>query len=151
MDRNSVLRQIAEVLDSSADRTSKARRIAEAVRLAGNYRWVGVYDVGEREIAVIAWSGVGAPAHPRFPATRGLSGHAVSTRRAVVSNDVANDPRYLTAFGSTRSEIIVPVINPGSQRVVGTLDVESEVKGAFTEADRELLEECAGAMARLWL
>ena len=146
-----MLRQIAEVLDSSADRTSKARRIAEAVRLAGNYRWVGVYDVGEREIAVIAWSGVGAPAHPRFPATRGLSGHAVSTRRAVVSNDVANDPRYLTAFGSTRSEIIVPVINPGSQRVVGTLDVESEVKGAFTEADRELLEECAGAMARLWL
>jgi putative methionine-R-sulfoxide reductase with GAF domain len=151
LDRNSVLRQIAEVLDSSADRTSKARRIAEAVRLAGNYRWVGVYDVGELEIAVIAWSGMGAPAHPRFPATLGLSGHAVSTRRAVVSNDVANDPRYLTAFGSTRSEIIVPVINPESQEVVGTLDVESEVKGAFTEADRERLEEYAGAMARLWV
>jgi putative methionine-R-sulfoxide reductase with GAF domain len=151
LDRESVLRQIAEVLDSSADRTSKARRVAEAVRLAGNYRWVGVYDVSELEIAVIAWSGMGAPAHPRFPATLGLSGHAVSTRRAVVSNDVANDPRYLTAFGSTRSEIIVPVINPGSQRVVGTLDVESEVKGAFTETDRERLEECAGAMARLWI
>ncbi len=150
MNKDDVLRRIAEVLNSSADRTAKARRIAEAVRLADNYRWVGIYDVGEREIAVIAWSGAGAPAYPRFPVTSGLSGHAVSTRRAVISNDVANDPRYLTAFGSTQSEIIIPVISPESQKVVGTLDVESDVKGAFTETDRERLEEYARALDRLW-
>lgn len=39
MDGDRVLRQIKEVLDSPADRTSKARRVAEAVRLAGSYRW----------------------------------------------------------------------------------------------------------------
>ena len=121
-----------------------------AATAAGGYRWVGIYDVGDQEIAAIAWSGAGAPAHPRFTVTRGLSGHAVSTRRAVISNDVANDPRYLTAFGSTQSEIIIPVIDPVSQKVVGTLDVESEVKGAFTETDREQLEEYARALVRLW-
>jgi L-methionine (R)-S-oxide reductase len=151
LNNDELLRHIAEVLNSSADRTAKARRIAEAVRLAGNYRWVGIYDVGEREIAAIAWSGMGAPAHPRFPVTQGLSGQAVSTRRAVVSNDVANDPRYLTAFGSTQSEIVIPVTSPESQEVVGTLDVESEVKGAFTEIDRRRLEEYARAIAPLWV
>jgi putative methionine-R-sulfoxide reductase with GAF domain len=142
--------RIAEALNSSADRVEKARRIAEVVRLANNYRWVGIYDVDEREVAVIAWSGPGAPAYPRFPVTRGLSGHAVSSRSTVISNDVANDPRYLTAFGSTQSEIIVPVISSESQKVVGTLDVESDVKGAFTEADRERLEKYARALVRLW-
>jgi putative methionine-R-sulfoxide reductase with GAF domain len=150
LDKNEVLRRITEILDSSADRAEKARSVAEAVRLAGRYRWVGIYDVGEREIAAIAWTGSGAPAHPRFPVTQGLSGHAVSTRRAVISNDVANDPRYLTAFGSTQSEIIIPVISHESQQVVGTLDVESEFKGAFTETDRERLEEYARVLARLW-
>lgn len=150
MNRDSVLRQITDVINSATDRTSKVRRIAEAIRLAGHYRWVGIYDVCEREIAIIAWSGTGAPAHPRFPVTQGLSGHAVSSRSTVISNDVAHDPRYLTAFGSTQSEIIVPIIEPESQRVVGTLDVESERKGAFTEADRERLEEYARALAGLW-
>lgn len=150
MNNHDVLRQITEALNSSDDKTTKAKRIADAIRLAGNYRWVGIYDVGEQEIAVIAWSGKGAPAYPRFPLTQGLSGHAVATRSTVVSNDVTNDPRYLTAFASTQSEIIVPVIDTDSQRVSGTLDIESEAKNTFADADVRKLEEIAQAMLPLW-
>jgi putative methionine-R-sulfoxide reductase with GAF domain len=57
--------------------------------------------------------------------TQGLSGAAVATGRAVVVNDVTADPRYLTAFASTLSEAIVPVVDPGTDTVVGTLDVET--------------------------
>jgi GAF domain-containing protein len=110
LERKNVLQQVTEVLLSSADRAAKARRIADAIRQSGNYRWVGIYEVDEQEIAAIAWSGIGTPAYPRFPVTQGLSGHAVATRSTVISNDVASDPRYLTAFGSTQSEIIVPII-----------------------------------------
>jgi putative methionine-R-sulfoxide reductase with GAF domain len=35
----------------------------------------------------------------------------VATKRAVVVNDVTADPRYLTAFASTLSEAIIPVLN----------------------------------------
>lgn len=90
------------------------------------------------------------PAYPRFPTTRGLSGHAVATRSTVIANDVANDARHLTAFGSTQSEIIVPVLDGDGERVIGTLDVESERKDAFTAADRAFLAACAGAMRPLW-
>ncbi len=139
------------MLNSSAGREEKAGRIADAIRLSGGYRWVGLYDVSATEIANVAWSDPGPPAHPRFPVTHGLSGEAVATGRTVVCNDVGNDPRYLVALGDTRSEIIVPVKLGAAGRVVGTLDVEAERVGAFSDADREFLEECARAAAGLWV
>jgi putative methionine-R-sulfoxide reductase with GAF domain len=52
------------------------------------------------------------------------------------------DPRYLTALGSTRSEIIVPILNDQGE-VVGTIDVESERSNAFDPSTERLLEDCA--------
>ena len=150
MNTDHIRQQITEIIHSPIDRITKAQRIAETIRAADNYRWVGIYDVNDEEIAVIAWSRIGATAYPRFPVTQGLSGQAVASRSTVVSNDVTKDPRYLTAFGSTQSEIIVPVIELRSNRVLGTLDVESEQKVAFTAEDQAELEACARALLGLW-
>jgi len=98
MDWPTMLRRIDNVLASDTGRTAKATQIAALVRQAESYRWVGLYEVTEQEIAVIGWSGPGAPADPRFPVTQGLSGAAVAASRAVVVNDVTADPRYLTAL-----------------------------------------------------
>lgn len=149
MDWPTVLRGIDDVLAGDQGRPEQAVQIAELVREAGSYRWVGLYEVTEQEIAAIGWSGPGAPAYPRFPVTQGLSGAAVAARRAVVVNDVTADPRYLTAFASTLSEAIVPVLDPGTGAVVGTLDVESAERNAFTDADRQALERCAAALTGL--
>jgi GAF domain-containing protein len=111
---------------------------------------VGVYEVTEDEIVNVAFSGPGAPVYPRFPITQGLSGVAVASGETVVAGDVAEDPRYLTAFGSTQSEIIVPVVDGAKRKVVGTIDVESEEKDAFSEADRAALERCAVGVAGLF-
>ena len=150
MDEPRRLDQLGHALRSNDAREAKAVRIAETIRSAGDYRWVGIYEVSGEEIAVIGWSGPEEPAYPRFPITQGLSGTAVTSGEAVVVGDVSTDPRYLTAFGSTRSEIIVPVIEPATRKVVGTIDVESEHKNAFTDADRATLERCATAIAGLF-
>jgi L-methionine (R)-S-oxide reductase len=149
MNWSTVLRGIDEVLASNLSPTDKAVRVAALIRETGRYRWVGLYAVADQEITVIGWSGPGAPAHPRFPVSQGLSGTAVATKRAVVVNDVTADPRYLTAFASTLSEAIIPVLNPDTGTVVGTLDVESGQRDAFTDADRQALERCAAALAGL--
>ena len=150
MDEPRLLDELGRVSRSAEGREAKAKRIAETIRSAGDYRWVGIYEVSDEEVAVIGWSGPGGPAHPRFPITQGLSGTAVSSGETAVVDDVTTDPRYLTAFGSTRSEIIVPVIEPATRKVVGTIDVESEHKNAFTDADRATLERCAAAIAGLF-
>ncbi len=51
------LKRIRSIASGSGDRTERARQVAEVVRSLGNYRWVGLYDVGEEMVSIIAWSG----------------------------------------------------------------------------------------------
>ncbi|MGH9718432.1 MAG: GAF domain-containing protein [Candidatus Acidiferrales bacterium] len=148
---NNVLGQIRMTAASGGDRAIRAKRLAEMIRKLGEYRWVGVYDVDEQGVSIIGWSGPSAPEHSTFPITDGLTGAAIREKKAVTVGDVRNDPRYVTLFGDTLSEIIVPVLAPGGSRVMGTVDVESERADAFTPADQKMIEQCAGAALPLWL
>jgi GAF domain-containing protein len=150
MDESHLLDEISHLLESDADLEQKAAGIARTIRRAGGYRWVGLYEVAEDDIAILAFDGSGAPTHPRFPVTQGLSGAVVASGETVVVGDVRKDPRYLTAFGSTRSEIIVPVVDSAGRKVMGTIDVESEEEDAFSEEARAVLERCAVVIARLF-
>jgi L-methionine (R)-S-oxide reductase len=127
---------------------TELKAVADRIRESGGYRWVGLYSVGPEEIAILAWSGAGPPAHPSFPRDRGLCGAAVATGKTVVSNDVATDPRYLTTFGSTRSEVVVPIKDEAG-KVVGLIDVESDQVEAFVPHDVRLLEGYAARLADL--
>jgi len=144
-----VLRRLRELVDSSATRAEKAGAVAQAIKAARAYRWVGLYDVGPDEIVAIAWTGSDPPAYPRFPVTRGLSGAAVAAGEPVIVQDVTTDSRYLTAFSSTRAEAIFPVAIDG--RTIGTIDVESDRVNAFAPEDEEFLRSCALALTRLWI
>jgi hypothetical protein len=62
MDWATVLRGIEDALASDLGRAEKAVQIAQLIRQAGSYRWMGLFAVTAREIAVIGWSGSGSPA-----------------------------------------------------------------------------------------
>jgi 3-hydroxyisobutyrate dehydrogenase-like beta-hydroxyacid dehydrogenase/putative methionine-R-sulfoxide reductase with GAF domain len=143
-----VVAAVEAVASSRKPREAVAFELAQLIRTHGDYRWVGLYDVGERDVVIIAWSGAGPPAHPRFPRERGLTARAIERARTVVVDDVAADGDYLEAFGDTRSEAIVPVIFRGS--VVGTIDVESNEPAAFTNVDAAFLERVRDAALPLW-
>src|SRR5438477_6824244 len=122
--------------------------VAEMIRAACDYRWVGIYKIVRDDFVIVAKTGKCPPAYPRFPITQGLAGAAVEAKQAIMVADVHKDPRYLPTFGSTKSEIVVPVISePG--KVVGLIDVESEKLDAFTESDRDFLEHVAFLIARV--
>jgi putative methionine-R-sulfoxide reductase with GAF domain len=147
---NDIAAVVAAIAGDNSSRPDRAARIAEAIRARGGHRWVGVYEVTDREVAILGYSGPGAPAHPRFPRTEGLTATATATGHPVVVDDVTNDPRYLTAFGSTRSEIIVPVVTPDAAAVLGTIDVESDRVAAFGDSEREFLQRLAIAILPLY-
>jgi putative methionine-R-sulfoxide reductase with GAF domain/GNAT superfamily N-acetyltransferase len=150
MDLAVVVQEIAELLGGTAERWVRASRAAEAIRGAGGYRWVGLYDVAGERVVNLAWTGPAPPAHPVFGITEGLTGTAIATRATVLVGDVGADPRYLEALGDTRSEIVVPVCDPDDGVVLGTLDVESDRREAFTPADQQALERVAAALLPLW-
>jgi L-methionine (R)-S-oxide reductase len=121
--------------------------IAEMIRAACDYRWVGIYKITRGDFVIMGKTGKCPPAYPRFPVTQGLAASALESKKSIIVADVHQDPRYLPTFGSTQSEIVVPIITEAG-KVVGLIDVESEKLDAFTEADRDFLEHAAYVIAR---
>jgi L-methionine (R)-S-oxide reductase len=121
--------------------------MAEMIRTACDYRYVGIYKIVRGDFVIMGKTGQCPPAYPRFPVTQGLAGAALEAKKSIMVADVHKDPRYLPTFGSTQSEIVVPVITEAG-KVVGLIDVESEKLDAFTENDRDFLEHAAFLIAR---
>jgi L-methionine (R)-S-oxide reductase len=136
------------VASEGTSREERVRAIASEIAAAGAYRWVGIYDVTPSLVRIVAFSGPGAPAFPEFLREQGLTGEALRSGHTIVADDVQNDPLYLTAFGTTRSEMIVPIRT--SETIVGTIDVESERISAFGQNDRDAIEKVARAIAPLF-
>ena len=124
----------------------RIKQVVEMIRAARDYRWVGIYKIDRKDFVVVTGTGNEPPAYPRFPVTQGLCGAALESGKAVVVGDVRKDARYLPTFHTTRSEIIIPMVNEG-KRVVGMLDAESEKPNAFGNEDRQFLERAAGLIA----
>ena len=152
MNTQSELSRLREIVAQSQSRQARAQSIADQIRTTGKFRWVGLYDVNHNQAQVIniVWSGPAAPAFPTFPITKGLTSRAITQKQTINVGDVAADNDYLIALSSTRSEIIIPILDEKSQDVTGTLDVESEHPNAFPPEMQTFLEECAKAIRPLW-
>ena len=135
----------AFVLAGGCSKT-RIKRVAEMIREARDYRWVAIYKVTKDEFVTMAATGDEPAAYPRFPITQGLCSVVLESRKPVIVGDVRKDARYLPAFHTTLSEIIVPMINE-QKKVVGVLDVDSDKLNAFDDEDRQFLERAAGLLA----
>jgi L-methionine (R)-S-oxide reductase len=139
-----LLSRVLEAVTKLGPRMEKLQKIAAVLRETAGFRWVGLYDIdhAKGEVVNLVWDGPAPPEYPVFPIGKGLTGRAIVEKRIVSVGNVSVDPRYLTALGSTRSEIIVPILNDQEQ-VVGTIDVESAQLNAFDQKMEKLLEDCA--------
>lgn len=112
------------------------------------YNWMGFYmlDPNDSEVLVLGPFRGAATEHVRIPVNEGICGAAVAQNDTVIVDDVNSDPRYLACSLETKSEIVVPIRLNGA--VVGEIDIDSHELAAFSSADRDFLEECAGIVGR---
>ncbi len=134
------------VLANGCGNKKRTKKIVERIRALRDYRWVGIYKVAKNEFVSVTGTGDEPSTYPQFPITQGLCGAALESRKSVVVGDVLKDPRYLPTFHTTRSEIIVPMINE-HKHVIGMIDAESDKVDAFGSDDRQFLERAAGLIA----
>ena len=80
-----------------------------------------------------------------IPLGRGLVGHAVQSRHAILVPDVSKDPRYIEGNPETRSELAVPLIY--KDKVIGVLDLEHTRRGFFTDDHRRTMMTLAAQVA----
>lgn len=126
------------------------QEFAEMVRDRCKYRWVGIYRIIRHDFVLEAYTGETKPAYVQFPVSQGLSAEAVETQRTLVVRDVSKDKRFLPNFWTTKSEIIVPVIDDEHEKVVGVINVESAKLNAFDREDRDFLEGVARLIWRVF-
>ena len=143
-----LLQDLAAFILAAPKDPSSLKTAAEMVRAERDYRWIGIYKIERGDFVIAAGTGDDPPAYPRFPMCQGLCGAVAESKETLMVGDVRKDPRWLPAFWTTHSEIVVPIICEANGRVIGVIDVESEKRDAFTEDDRDFLEHVAGVMAR---
>lgn len=112
-----------------------------------HYSWVGIYLLQGDGLVLGPWRGLGATEHTRIKLGQGVCGAAAASRRTEIVPDVSRDKRYLACFPSTRSEIVVPIIE--SDRVLGEIDIDSDRLDAFSTEDKDFLEKVAARLAPL--
>jgi GAF domain-containing protein len=140
------LQEIGAFVLAGGCTAKRIKKVAEMIRSARQYRWVGIYKIVKEDFVILTGTGDEPPAYPRFPITQGLCGAALESGKSIVVGDVKHDPRYLPTFHTTRSEIIVPMKNE-HRKILGMLDTESDKVNAFGDEDREFLERAAGLIA----
>jgi L-methionine (R)-S-oxide reductase len=112
------------------------------------YNWVGFYLVDPTDpgmLVVGPYEGSFSP-NVRIPLTQGLCGAAATTRKTVVVNDVAADPRYLSGSDIVKANMVVPIF--ARHELVAELDIESYFTDTFPKAEQTFAEEIAALVGK---
>src|SRR5215831_16891753 len=135
------LAEIGEDVNASLDLDEVLARAAALIKRHIDYEIFGVLMIeGDgsylRHRFAIGYSRELAE-NLRIPMGQGITGTAAATRHAVRVSDTSNDPRYINAIESVRSELAVPLIVRG--KVVGVLDIQSRHLDYFTRDQQNIL------------
>ena len=95
--------------------------------------WTGFYRVVAPDLLKIG-PYQGGHGCLTIPFSRGVCGAAARTRQVQLVPDVDAFPGHIACSSSTRSELVLPVIN-GQGMLLGVLDLDSNTPAAFTDED----------------
>lgn len=144
-DYSRVLVSLSSALSSEALDKALTTSVRQLRQSSDHFDWVGIYLLQESDLVLQTYAGDEETEHVGIPIGRGICGSAAKEGATIVIPDVGKDPRYLMCFAATRSEIVVPI--KGSKGMLGEIDIDSSRLSAFSENDRETLEEVALLLA----
>ena len=118
---------------------------AAALRQAFGWFWIGFYLVRNEQLILGPFQG--DVACYRISKGRGVCGTAWTKATTQVIPDVELFPGHIACSGSSRSEIVVPLIADGTVRAV--LDIDSDTLATFDDTDRHYLEILCQHLSKL--
>ena len=122
-----VLRKTVELIDASSP----------------DFNWTGIYMMRNGALEVGPYIGPETE-HTRIELNAGICGAAASQKKSIVVDDINADERFLACSVTTRSEIVVPLMD--GHECLGEIDIDSDKPGNFTDDDRAMLEEIAATV-----
>jgi GAF domain-containing protein len=132
----SLLPQIAGLLEGEDDEIANSANVAAALKEQFGWLWVGFYLVKGDELVLGPFQG--PVACTRIRKGRGVCGAAWREEKTLIVPDVSKFPGHIACSSLSASEIVLPLRKAG--QVVGVLDVDSTEFNTFDETDGEHLE-----------
>jgi len=143
------LAEIGEQVNSSLDLDEVLAKAAVLIKKHIDYELFGVLMVDGDGTYLKHRFAIGYPPglaeNLRIPIGQGITGTAARTGHSVRVSDVSQDPRYINAIDSVRSELAVPLIF--RSKVVGVLDIQSQHLDYFTKDQQNILAVLANRLA----
>ena len=109
--------------------------------------WAGFYLVMDGTLILGPFQG--KVACVRIEKGKGVCGTAWEKDEVTLVPDVHEFPGHIACDSASRSEIVVPIHRNGE--VCGVLDIDSPVKGRFSEDDRKGLTELAVSLESIMI
>ncbi len=139
--RQQLVDNIRIAIASENDQTKILQHAVELIdAFSEDYDWTGFYLLNGDTLEVGPYIGPETP-HKRIPLNEGLCGAAASEKKSIVVDDVNADPRFLACSLTTRSEIVVPLMD--GETCLGEIDIDSNKPYYFSDDDRKMLEAVA--------
>ena len=138
----SLLPQIAALIEGEPDLVANLANIAAALKQQFGWWWVGFYLVKNDELVLGPFQG--PVACTRIQKGRGVCGAAWQQAKSLIVPDVEKFPGHIACSSLSRSEIVVPIFS--KREVIGVLDVDSEALDFFDAIDEQYLNEITGLL-----
>lgn len=133
----SLIPQIKGLLEGETDLVANLANVAAALKEQFNWWWAGFYLVKAGELVLGPFQG--PVACTRIQKGRGVCGTSWAKAETLIVPDVNEFPGHIACSSLSRSEIVVPMhVN---DKVMGVLDVDSELHNDFDDIDKKYLEE----------
>jgi sigma-B regulation protein RsbU (phosphoserine phosphatase) len=143
------LTEIGEEVNASLDLDEVLARAAALIKHHIDYEFFGVLMVDCDGNCLRHRFAVGYPPglveNLRIPVGQGITGTAAATGHSVRVGDVTQDPRYINAIDTVRSELAVPLMFRGT--CIGVLDIQSRQPDYFTKDQQNILTLLASRLA----
>ena len=135
------LAEIGEEVNASLDLDEVLSHTALLIKRHIDYEFFGVLLLDETGSYLTHRFAIGYPPglaeNLRIPVGQGITGTAVSTGQPVRVSDTSQDPRYINAIESVKSELAVPLLFRG--KCVGVLDIQSRHLNYFTKDQQRIV------------
>ena len=137
-----LLPQIAALIDGETDTIANLANVAAALKEQFKWLWVGFYIVKGDELVLGPFQG--PVACTRIKKGRGVCGTAWASAATLIVADVENFPGHIACSSLSKSEIVVPIIVDNT--VVAILDADSENLNNYDHIDKIYLEKLIGTI-----
>ncbi len=144
IDYSELAARIAALTEGERDPVALMATLACEIHHADDrFDWTGFYRVVAPDLLKIG-PYQGGHGCLSIPFSRGVCGAAARLRATQLVPDVEAFPGHIACSSSTRSELVIPVIN-GAGDLLGVLDIDSDRPDAFTPEDAAALEAILAA------